>query len=109
MEKEIIYYYTANNECPYKEWHDTLDKSIRFRIDRRIEKLETGLYGDHKRLQKSELSELRMDFGKGYRIYYYDLENTVILFIAGSDKSNQKKVIQQANDYFEDYLERNVR
>ncbi len=37
-----------------------------------------------------------------------DLEDTIILFVAGSDKSGQKKVIQQANKYFEDYLERNV-
>ncbi len=48
-----------------------------------------------------------MDFGKGYRIYYYDLESTLVLFVAGSDKKDQKKVIQQANLYLEDYIERN--
>lgn len=107
MEKEIKYYYTIDGKCPYKEWRDKLDLSIRLRINKRVEKLQDGLYGDHKLLQKSELSELRMDFGKGYRIYYYDLETTVILFIAGSDKKEQKKVVQQANLYFEDYIERN--
>ncbi len=68
MEKEIIYYYTIDGKCPYKEWHNSFDKSIRFRIDKRVEKLEYGLYGDHKALQNSKLSELRLDFGKGYRI-----------------------------------------
>ena len=47
-----------------------------------------------------------MDFGKGYRIYYYDIDNTIILFIAGSDKKDQKKVIMQANRYFNDFIER---
>ncbi|MBR1424694.1 hypothetical protein IJ579_03935 [bacterium] len=81
--------------------------SMQLRVIKRVDKLREGLYGDHKPLQKSELSELRMDFGKGYRIYYYDLETTVILFVAGSEKKDQKKVVQQANKYFEDYIERN--
>lgn len=107
MEKEIIYYYTSDGKCPYKDWRSDLDLSIRLRLNKRIEKLKDGLYGDHKPLQKSKLSELRMDFGKGYRIYYYDLETSLILFVAGSDKKDQDKVIKQANKYFEDYIERN--
>ena len=107
MEKEIKYYYTPDGKCPYKEWRNKLDLSIRLRVNKRVEKLQDGLYGDHKPLQKSKLSELRIDFGKGYRIYYYDLETTVVLFVAGSDKKDQKKVVQQANKYFEDYIERN--
>ena len=106
--KTIKYYYTKSNKCPYREWFYDLDTSIQIRIDKRITRLKEGHYGDYKILQNSELSELRMDFGKGYRIYYYNLEDTVILFIAGSDKKNQKKIIQQANDYFEDYKERNI-
>ena len=107
MEKEIIYYYTSDGKCPYIDWLDSLDMSIQLRIIKRIDKLKDGLYGDHKPLQKSKLSELRMDFGKGYRIYYYDLETSLILFVAGSDKKDQNKVIKQANKYFEDYIERN--
>ena len=104
--KEISYYYTADNECPYLDWFNDLDFSIQVRVNKRVKKLCEGVYGDHKPLQKSELSEIRMDFGKGYRIYYYDLDNTVILFIAASEKKNQKKVVQKANQYFEDYKER---
>jgi len=106
-EKEIKYYYTQSGKCPYIDWLDSLDTSVQLRVIARTERLKDGLYGDHKPLQKSKLSELRMDFGKGYRIYYYDLEQTVVLFIAGSDKSNQDKVIQKANEYFNDYIERN--
>lgn len=108
MEKRIIYYYTITGECPYRDWYNTLDKSIQLRIDKRIEKLRAGLYGDHHWLQKSELSEIRMDFGKGYRIYYYELDQTLILFIGGSEKKDQKKVVQQCNDFFNDFKERNL-
>lgn len=104
MEKQIKLYYTKDGKCPYLEWYSTLDTSIRLRVDKRIEKLRAGLYGDHKPLQKSELSELRMDFGKGYRIYYYDLDTALILFFAGSEKKDQKKVVQQANIYFSDFI-----
>lgn len=103
MEKEIEYYETADGKCPYTEWLEDLDTSIQIRVLKRVDKLKNGVYGDHKQLQKSELSELRMDFGKGYRIYYYDLKDKLILFLAGSEKKDQKTVVQQANKYFEDY------
>ena len=108
MEKQIIYYYTENGKCPYTEWFNSLDKSIQLRIEKRIEKLRGGLYGDHKPLKKSELSEIRMDFGKGYRIYYYDINNVIILFIGGSEKKDQKQVIKECNEYFKDFIERNT-
>lgn len=49
-----------------------------------------------------------MDFGKGYRIYYYDLDDILILFIGGSEKKDQKQVIKQCNEYFNDFIERNL-
>ena len=53
------------------------------------------------------LSELRFDIGKGYRVYYKDLNNIVLIIIAGGDKSDQKRVIKQADEYFKDFIERN--
>ncbi len=103
MEKEIEYYETANGICPYIEWLESLDNSIQIKILKRIDKLKDGLYGDYKTLQKSELSELRLNFGKGYRIYFYDLNNKLVLFLAGSEKKNQKTIIKKANEYYSDY------
>ena len=80
-----------------------MDKSIKLRIDKRIDKLKGGLYGDCKPLQKSELSEIRI---KDTVIYYYDLDDVVILFLGGSDKKEQKQVVIQCNDYFKDFCER---
>lgn len=103
MEKIIEYYETADGKCPYVDWLEDLDNSIRIRILKRVDKLASGIYGDYKPLQNSELSELKMNFGKGYRIYYYDLEDKIVLILAGSEKRNQKDVIEKANEYFKDY------
>lgn len=105
--KTITYYYTTDGKCPYLNWLNDLDKSIKVQVEKRVKKLREGNYGDHKPLQNSELSEIRMTFGKGYRIYYYDLDDTLILFVGGSDKKEQKKVISKCNDYFKDFIERN--
>lgn len=106
MVKEIVYYYTLDGKCPYIEWLDSLDFSIQSRVLKRHERIIDGLYGDHKPLQNSPLSELRFDFGKGYRIYYYDLDDKVVLFVAGGDKQDQKKIVKKANEYFAEYMER---
>ena len=105
--KQIIYYKTIDGKCPYEDWFETLDNKTKSIIDNRIERLIDGLYGDHKKLSKSMLSELRFFIGKGYRIYYKDLTNVIIIIVAGSDKSDQKRVIKLAEKYFKDFIERN--
>lgn len=57
-------------------------------------------------MQNSQLSELRLDFGSGYRIYFKELDNVIILILAGSNKSSQKSIIKQADKYLEDYINR---
>ena len=105
--KQIIYYKTIDGRCPYYEWFSSLDNKTKSIIDNRIERLIDGLYGDHKKLSNSLLSELRFFVGKGYRVYYKDLTNVVIIIVAGSDKGDQKRVIKQAEKYFKDFIERN--
>ena len=105
--KQIIYYKTADGSCPYLEWKHSLDKKTQSIIDNRIERLVDGLYGDHKKLSNSLLFELRFFVGKGYRVYYKDLTNVIILIVAGSNKDNQARTIKQAEKYLNDFIERN--
>lgn len=105
--KQIIYYKTETGRCPYDEWLDSLDDKTKAIIDNRIERLADGLYGDHKKLSNSTLSELRFFVGKGYRVYYRDLTNIVIIIVAGSVKDDQKRTIKQAEKYLKDFIERN--
>ncbi len=106
MTKEIEYYTTFDGKCPYIDWFKTLSREYQSKVIKRVNRLEDGLYGDCKRLTGSKLSELRLDFGKGYRIYFKELDNVIILIVTGGDKSDQKRTIKQADKYLEDYLNR---
>ncbi|MBR1425603.1 type II toxin-antitoxin system RelE/ParE family toxin [bacterium] len=105
-EKEIELYTTEDGKCPFIEWIHDLSSDYRIRINKRINRMKEGNYGDWKKLQNSQLSELRFNFGKGYRVYFKELDNVIILLLAGSDKSDQKTVIKQADKYLDDYLQR---
>ncbi len=104
--KEIIYYTTKEGKCPFIKWLNKLAPIERTRIRQRLLRVQAGNYGDVKPLQNSELSELRFITNKGYRIYFKDIENTIVLILAGSDKSDQIKTIEKANNYYIDFKER---
>ena len=101
--KEIIYYKTNDNKVPYLEWYNSLDKSLRLIVDKRLSKVERGLYGKIRRLSE-ELYELKFD--NGLRIYYTEIENTIVLLFTGGNKSKQSKDIETATKYLNEYNER---
>ncbi len=109
FEKKLVYYATQDGKCPYIDWFMTLDVKTQSIVHARVDRLKDGLKGDWKRLTNSKLSELRINFGKGYRIYYRELNNIIILIVAGSDKSDQKRVIKQADKYLLDFEERTTK
>ena len=98
--KQILYYTTEDNKCPYLAWYKSLDKSIQRRIDMRIDKLKEGYYGDYKQLT-SDLYELRCKFGSGYRLYFTEQENIIILILCAGDISTQSKDIKKVKDIIE--------
>ena len=101
--KEIIYYQTKDNKIPYLDWYNSLDKSLRLIVDKRLSKIERGLYGKIRRLSE-ELYEIKFD--NGLRIYYTEIDNTIVLLFTGGNKSKQSKDIETATKYLNDYNER---
>ena len=71
------------------------DKSARGRMLARLVRLEAGNWGDAKHL-KAGVSELRLDFGPGYRIYFTRLGTSIVILLCGGDKSSQAGDIQHA-------------
>jgi putative addiction module killer protein len=69
----------------------------RARIQARIERLATGNPGDVKPVGEG-VSELRIDYGPGYRVYYTKRGKTVIILLAGGSKSTQSSDIKTALD-----------
>lgn len=77
-------------------WIDNLsDIKARARIQVRIERLIAGNPGDVKPVGKG-VSELRIDYGPGYRIYYITRNNEIIFLLSGGDKSSQSTDIKNA-------------
>ena len=80
----------------YSKWFDGLrDRAARVRILNRIRRLSLGNSGDTKSVGGG-VSELRIDYGPGYRIYYVLREHTLIVLLAGGDKSTQNRDIKAA-------------
>jgi putative addiction module killer protein len=87
---------------PFNQWLYDLDKSVIFRIRDRIDRIEEyGFLGDFKRLNE-KIYELRFHFGAGYRIYFSQYKEKIVLLCAG-DKSSQSADIIKAKQYLEDY------
>lgn len=103
---KIDYLILPNGKAPVLSWLESLDSNFRKRVIQRILRLEDGNFGDCKKLT-NEISELRCNFGKGYRIYYTEIENTIILLINGGDKSTQVKDINKANEMLTLWRENN--
>ena len=97
--KEILFYRHTNNKVPVVEWLKTLDKPFRTRIQDRLTRIEQDdNFGDFKKID-SELSELRFNFGSGYRIYYTEINNIVVLLLNAGDKKLQSNGILKAKEY----------
>ena len=80
----------------YVQWLDGLhDIRARARILVRIERLADRNPGDVKALGEG-VSELRIDYGPGYRVYYKKQGRKVVILLAGGDKSTQSKDIKTA-------------
>lgn len=88
------------------DWLASLkDLKARARIAARLDRLSLGSFGDCKPLREG-VSELRIDWGPGYRVYYAMLGRTCVLLLCGGDKRRQASDIKRAIEYLEDFKER---
>ncbi len=80
----------------YRDWLDALrDRSGRARILVRVDRLIEGNPGQHRDLTEG-VSELKIDVGPGYRVYYTQRGDRLVLLLVGGDKSTQQKDISTA-------------
>lgn len=98
--------YAVGGSVPFTEWLDGLpDIQARARIRARIDRLETGNPGRYEDL-RGGLRELKIDWGPGYRVYWAQIGNTIVLLIYGGDKRSQTKDIEKARNYLASYMMR---
>lgn len=80
------------------------DKRGAARIQVRIDRLANGNPGDAKPVGHG-ISELRIDVGPGYRVYYQHCGDVLIVLLCGGDKSTQTKDIEKAHEIAKDWTD----
>jgi len=102
--KTVIIYRDAAGKEPFNDWLNGLrDAHTRRRILQRLRRLESGNFGDCKSVG-SGVSELRFFIGPGYRVYFGQDGNSLVVLLCGGDKSGQRRDIQQAHAYWKEYM-----
>jgi putative addiction module killer protein len=103
---EVRRYVARSGRDVIGDWLASLkDLKARARIAARLDRLSLGSFGDCKPLREG-VSELRIDWGPGYRVYYAMLGRTCVLLLCGGDKRRQASDIKRAIEYLEDFKER---
>ena len=88
--------FEVRQTATFAKWLDSLaDTRAAERIAQRIIRLQSGLLGDVKPIGRG-LSELRIDYGPGYRLYFVRRGRVVIVLLCGGDKQTQRRDIAQA-------------
>jgi putative addiction module killer protein len=99
---EIRYYVAANGREPFARWFADLEAVARAKVTRAVVRLEQGNFSNVKSVGEG-VFEYRIDFGPGYRIYFgQDGQTLVILLTAGTKKRQQRDIVE-AHAYWRDY------
>lgn len=103
---EVRHYVTRAGKDVFDDWLTRLaDPRAQAKIAIRIDRLATGNFGDCKPLRLG-LSELRIDWGPGYRVYYAMIGRECVLLLCGGDKRKQASDTFRAVEYWNDYKKR---
>jgi len=82
------------------------DSRARMRIQVRIDRMAEGNFGDVKAIGEG-ISEARIDYGPGYRVYFMQQGRQLVILLCGGDKSSQSRDIKQARLIAESWQEQN--
>ena len=105
-ERIVLTYVKADGSAPFNDWLEALkDRKARAIIRTRINRVRLGNLGDCKSVGEG-VRELRIKFGAGYRVYFRQEEDTIVILLSGGDKSSQNRDINQTQQYWKDYQRR---
>jgi putative addiction module killer protein len=104
--KEVVAFRTQDGRVPFEEWLDNLkDKRAAARVLARLARVRQGNLGDCKSVGEG-VSELRVDYGPGYRVYFGRDGHTLVVLLCGGDKRTQERDIRQAKQSWREYKAR---
>ncbi|MEK7791349.1 MAG: type II toxin-antitoxin system RelE/ParE family toxin [Deltaproteobacteria bacterium] len=99
----VVRYVLPNGKEPFTEWIRRLkDRTARARILVKIDRLAMGSVSNVKSLGEG-VNELKLTIGHGYRVYFGYDGTSVIVLLAGGDKSTQSDDVKKAKEYWHEY------
>ena len=102
-EYDVEIYQTPDGNEPLTKWLESLkDRVAKRTILIRIQRIRQGNFGDCDPVGDG-LQELRIHFGPGYRVYFANVGNKLVLLLGGGLKGDQKKDIKKCKNYLEEY------
>ena len=102
---EIREYETDDGRSPFAEWFESVEPKAAAKVTAAIVRLEAGNPGDVKPVGKG-VSERRVDFGPGYRVYLGRDGEALVVLLVGGTKKRQQRDIEIAKEYWADYKRR---
>ncbi len=103
---QIVRYQREDGTEPYTEWFRRLrDATGKTSIGMRLRRVEAGNLGDCKPVGEG-VSELRIDTGPGYRVYFGMRGTVMVILLCGGDKSSQERDIARAKAFWAEWKRR---
>jgi putative addiction module killer protein len=102
---ELRYYLDLSGISPFEKWFTTLDFQAAAKVTTALVRIELGNTSNVKSLG-SGLSEIKIDWGPGYRIYFGRDGDDLVILLTGGTKKHQDKDIKTAKLFWQDYKQR---
>jgi putative addiction module killer protein len=98
----ILEYETEQGDSPFNDWINNQIPAVRTRIAKRLDRVALGNLSDRKSVGEG-VSELRIDYGPGYRVYYGRKGNELVILLGAGTKKNQAADIVSAKKHWKAY------
>jgi putative addiction module killer protein len=103
--KEVVAFRARDGQVPFEDWlNDLKDKRAVARVLARLARVRQGNLGDCRPVGEG-VSELRVDYGPGYRVYFGQKGRTLVVLLCGGDKRTQDRDIRLARQFWREFKE----
>jgi putative addiction module killer protein len=102
--RSIAIYEDADGKAAFETWFNGLEPRAAARVTRALTQLELG--GGGLKALGEGVAELRIDYGPGYRVYFGQDGETLVILLCGGTKKRQQKDIDRAKSLWADYKAR---
>jgi putative addiction module killer protein len=102
---EVVEYIAKNGKSPFAAWFKKLNNEAAVKITTALYRIEQGNFSNVKNVGAG-VAEYKIDFGPGYRIYFAQVNDTLIILLGGGTKKRQNNDIMNAKQYWQEYKNR---